>query len=232
MSFNPLLTKWASVPRSLVLLASLVCFTPAQQPTPRTDDPVPAGDTYRIRSGDKLSVKLLYHPELNEPSVVVRPDGFITTSLADEVMARGLTVAELKASLEKAYGEVLLNPVVSINLIEFVAPHIFVGGQVAKPGSYELRAGQTLVQAIFLAGGFTRDANRKLVLHARPIGEGKLKMETFDVSKMLSHSGEPQEVSLEDGDYVFVPDSKVSKISRVIEAFRGVIPGIGIGVRY
>jgi len=232
MRLNPLLNKWPIVPGSLVLLASLVCFTPAQQPTQRTDDPVPVNDTYRIRSGDKLSVKLLYHPELNEPSVIVRPDGFITTSLADEVMARGLTVAELKASLEKAYGEVLLNPVIAINLIEFVAPHIFVGGQVTKPGSYELRAGHTLVQAIFLAGGFTRDANRKLVLHARPIGEGKLKMEIFNVTKMLSHSGEPQEVLLQDGDYVFVPDSKISKISRVIEAFRGVIPGIGIGVRY
>src|SRR5262245_8950290 len=232
MRFKPLLNKWAIVPGSPVLIALLVCFTPAQQPTPRTDDPVPVNDTYRIQSGDKLSVKLLYHPELNEPSVVVRPDGFITTSLADEVMARGLTIAELKASLEKVYGEVLLNPVVSINLIEFVAPHIFVGGQVAKPGSYELRAGHTLVQAIFLAGGFTRDANRKLVLHARPIGEGKLKMEIFNVTKMLSHSGEPQEVLLQDGDYVFVPDSKISKISRVIEAFRGVIPGIGIGVRY
>ncbi len=232
MRFNLLLNRWPSVPGSLVLLASLICFTPAQQPTPRTDDPVPVNDTYRIQSGDKLSLKLLYHPELNEPSVVVRPDGFITTSLADEVMARGLTVAELKASLEKVYGEVLLNPVVSINLIEFVAPHIFVGGQVAKPGSYELRAGQTLVQVIFLAGGFTRDANRKMVLHARLIGEGKMKMATFDVTKMLSDSGAPQEVSLQDGDYVFVPDSKLSKISRIIEAFSGVIPGIGIGVRY
>jgi polysaccharide biosynthesis/export protein len=228
MIFSPLLNKWL-LPGLLVLLASLVCFTPAQQPMPRTDDPIPVNDLYRIRSGDKLSIKFLYHPELNEPSVAVRPDGFITSSMIDEVMARGLTVAELKASLEKEYSEVLLNPVISINLIEFVAPHIFVGGQVAKPGSYELRAGQTLVQAIFLAGGFTREANRKMVLHARPNSEGKLKMETFNVMKMLSDSGARQEVSLQDGDYVFVPDSKISKLSRIIEAFRGVIPGFGIG---
>src|SRR5262247_1963994 len=113
MRFKPLL-KWAIVPGSPVLIALLVCFTPAQQPTPRTDDPVPVNDTYRIQSGDKLSVKLLYHPELNEPSVVVRPDGFITLSVVDEVMARGLTVAELKASIEKACSETLLRPVVSI----------------------------------------------------------------------------------------------------------------------
>ncbi|MCI0393145.1 MAG: polysaccharide export protein [Acidobacteria bacterium] len=241
MRFNPPLTKWPSVLSSFVLLASLVCFTQAQQPTPRAEAPISApssapssapisaNDAYRIRSGDKLSLKFLYQPELNEPSVLVRPDGLINLSMIDEVMARGLTVVELKGSLEKAYSEILLNPVISINLVEFVAPRTFIAGQVAKPGSYELRAGQTLMQVIALAGGFTRDANRKMVLHARPIGEGKLKMATFDVTRMLSDSGAPQEVSLQDGDYVFVPDSKLSKMSRVIEAFRAVIPGIGIG---
>jgi polysaccharide export outer membrane protein len=224
--------KWSILLGPLVLLASLVCLTPAQRPTPKEDVSPSVNDAYRIRSGDKLSVKFLYQPELNELSVVVRPDGFIKLSMIDEVMARGLTVAELTAGLEKAYREILLKPVISINLVEYVAPRIFVGGQVAKPGSYELRAGQTLMQAIVLAGGVTRDANRKTVLHARPIGGDKLKMATFDVTKMLSDSAAPQEVLLQDGDYVFVPDSKLSKVSRIIEAFRAVIPGIGVGIRY
>ena len=225
--------KWSILLGPLVLLASLVCLTPAQQPTPKKEDVSPSGnDAYRIRSGDKISVKFLYQPDLNELSVVVRPDGFINLSMIDEVMARGLTVAELKVGLEKTYSEILLKPVISINLVESVAPRIFVGGQVAKPGSYELRAGQTLMQAIVLAGGFTRDANRKTVLHARPTSGDKLKMKTFDVTQMLSDSAAPQEVLLQDGDYVFVPDSKLSKMSRIIEAFRAVIPGIGVGLRY
>lgn len=215
---------------SLALLVLLVGSGLAQQPAPGADAAPSVNDTYRIRSGDKLSVKFLYHPELNEPSVVVRPDGFITLSMIDEVMARGLTVVELKAAIEKAYSESLLKPVVAINLIEYVAQRVYVGGQVAKPGSYELRAGHTLMQFIILAGGFTRDANRKMVLHARPIGEGKLKMTTFNVAQMLSDSKAVQEVLLQDGDYVFVPDSKLSKMSRVVEAFRAAIPGIGIGI--
>ncbi len=213
-------------------MASLVCFTSAQQPVPEASVSHPVNDTYRIRSGDKLSVKFLYHPELNEPSVVVRPDGFITLSIIDEVMAKGLTVAELKASVEKAYSESLLKPVVSINLIEYVAPRNYVGGQVTKPGRYELREGHTLMQGIILAGGFTREANRKMVLHARPVGESKLKITAFNAMQMLSDSQATQEVLLEDGDYVFVPDSKLSKMSRVIETFRELIPSFGFGVRY
>jgi polysaccharide export outer membrane protein len=224
---------WPPLLCPLALLTLLAGSVFAQQPALGVTTPSPSNNnTYRIRSGDKLSIKFLYHAELDEPAVVVRPDGFITLSIIDEVSAKGLTVAELKAVIEKACSESLLNPVVSINLIEFVAPHIYVGGQVAKPGSYELRAGQTLMQAVILAGGFTREANRKMVLHARPAGEGKLKMTAYNMMQMLSDSATTQEVLLWDGDYVFVQDSKLSKMSRVFEAFRAVIPGIGIGLGY
>jgi len=224
--------KWLTLLSSVAFLALIFNPALAQQSASEAETSPSVNDSYRILSGDKLSIKFLYHPELNEPSVVVRPDGFITLSIVDEVMARGLTIAELKASIEKAYSETLLKPVVSINLIEYVAPHIYVGGQVAKPGRYELRDGRTLVQAIILAGGFTREANRKMVLHARRAGAGELKMTTFNVLQMLSDSKTEPEVLLQNNDYVFVPDSKISKISRLIEAFRAAIPGIGIGLGY
>ena len=232
MIFNLPYHKWPTLLISMAFLVLIFSPALAQQSASEAETSPSVNDSYRILSGDKLSVKFLYHPELNEPSIVVRPDGFITLSVVDEVMARGLTVAELKASIEKACSETLLRPVVSINLIEYVAPHIYVGGQVAKPGRYELRDGRTLVQAIILAGGFTREANRKMVLHARRAGVGKLKMTTFNVMQMLSDSKTAQEVLLQNDDYVFVPDSKVSKISRLIEAFRAAIPGIGIGLGY
>lgn len=237
--------KWPHLLGILALLALPASPVFAQQPVTNAEASPSVNDGYRIRGGDKLSIKFLYQPELNEPAIVVRPDGFIALSMIDEVMAKGLTVAELKSSIEKAYSESLRSPVVSINLVEFVAPRIYVGGQVAKPGSYELRAGQTLMQAIILAGGFTRDANRKMVLHARPdgaaatdgaagangsTGGSKLKTATFDAMRMLDNSVTAQDVSLQDGDYVFVPDSKLSKMSRILEAFRAAIPGIGIGM--
>ena len=224
--------KWLTLLSSVAFLVLIFSPALAQQSASEAETSPSVNDSYRILSGDKLSIKFLYHPELNEPSVVVRPDGFITLLIVDEVMARGLTVAELKSSIEKAYSETLLKPVVSINLIEYVAPHIYVGGQVAKPGRYELRDGRTLVQAIILAGGFTREANRKMVLHARRAGAGELKMTTFNVLQMLSDSKTEPEALLQNNDYVFVPDSKISKISRLIEAFRAAIPGVGIGLGY
>jgi len=212
---------------SLVILLLLAGVGFTQQQGAASEQPRPEG-AYRIRKGDKLSIRFLYQPELNEPSAVVRPDGMISLQMVDEVKAEGLTAAELKAKLEKAYGETLLNPVISVTVLEFIAQRVFVGGQVTKPGSYDLRNGETVLQAVILAGGFTREAHRKMVLHARPVGDRELKVTVVDVTKLVAHSGGDREFVLQDGDYVYVPDSKLSKLTRVIDAFRFAVPGFSI----
>jgi protein involved in polysaccharide export with SLBB domain len=224
-------------------LGSLFCLAvlllPAQVEAQILPPPVPARSAsaapapqpspdYRIRKGDKLSVKFLYQPELSDASIVVRPDGKISLPMVEELVADGLTVKELKTALEKAYREVLLDPEIIVNLVEFVAPRVFVGGQVTKPGSLELRSVQTLLQAIILAGGFTPEAHRKYVLHARPVGERELKVVAVDVTKLLKTGNNQQEIILQDGDYVFVPDSKLSKFAAIVNAFRAIVPGYGI----
>jgi len=179
---------------------------------------------YRIHQGDKLSVKFFYQPELNEVSLVVRPDGFISLQMIDDLQVEGLTVAELKNRVEKEYAEILLEPIISVTILEFVAPRVYIGGQINKPGRYDLRDGQTLVQMIFLAGGFTRDANLKLVVRARPDGKGGWQYQSANVSKILNRKGTEQDLMLEDGDYIFVPESRISQINKAVEGFRGLLP--------
>jgi protein involved in polysaccharide export with SLBB domain len=180
---------------------------------------------YRIQPGDKLSIKFFSNPELNEPAMLVRPDGFISPQIIDELRAAGRTVAELKAELERAYNETLLTPIITVAIVEFVPPRVFVGGQVGKPGRYDLREARTLVQAIFLAGGFTNDAHRTMVVHARPDGKGDWLIRTANVLKMMDPKGTERDVALKDGDFIFVPDSKISQINKAVDAFRGILPG-------
>jgi protein involved in polysaccharide export with SLBB domain len=179
---------------------------------------------YRIRQGDKLSVKFLHHPELNETSLVVRPDGFISVQMIEDVQAAGFTISELKTHLEKGYSEILLQPIITVTLLEFVAPRVYIGGQVTKPGRYDLRDGHTLVQVIFLAGGFTRDANRKMVIRARPDGKGDWQIQSANVMKILSQKEDEKDLMLQDGDYIFIPESRISQLNKAIEGFRGILP--------
>ncbi len=218
-----------------VLLALIILFSGglwsgalvAQQPEndPARANQRPRNAGYRIRKGDKVGVKFLYQPELNEPSVIVRPDGYISLQMVDDLRAEGLTVTELRKAIEAAYSEQLLKPEISVSLVEFVAPRVFVGGQVQKPGSYELRAAATVLQAVIVAGGFTKEAHRKMVLHARPVGDHELKITVIDLKQLLAQNGSGAESLLQDGDYVFIPDSKLSKLREAMESFRFAMPG-------
>ncbi len=183
-----------------------------------------APSLYKIQPGDKLSIKFFSNPEFNEASIVVRPDGFINPQLISELRAGGRTVSELKAELEHQYNEILLTPMITVSVIDFVSPRIFVGGQINKPGKYDLREATTLVQAIFLAGGFTRDARRSMVIMARPDGKGNWTIRNANVMNILNQKGAEKDLQLQDGDFVFVPDSKISQFNKAVETLRGLLP--------
>lgn len=220
------MNRWVSKsPLALVYICFLATVGAIAQGPPAQSQ-ASAPEAYRIQKGDKLSLKFFSHPDLNEPSMVVRPDGLISPQIIHEIRAEGKTVAGLRKELERAYAEVLLDPIITVTVIEFVTPRIFVGGQIGKPGRYEMREAKTLVQAIFVAGGFTADAHRRMVIHARPDGRGDWQIQTVDVLKVLERKGPARDIALQDGDYVFVPESRLSQVTKAVEAFRGFLPRI------
>ncbi len=205
----------------LLVCSAAVSGVLGQNSTADADHPAAS---YRINPGDKLNIKFFANSELNESGILVRPDGVINPQLIGEVKAAGRTVSELKAQLEKEYNEILLSPMITVSIVDLVQPRVFVGGQINKPGRYELREAKTLMQSIFLAGGFTRDARRTMVIHARPDGKGDWIITTADVMKLIEGKSDKLDVSLRDGDYVFVPDSRISQFNKAVEAFRGLMP--------
>lgn len=183
-----------------------------------------APEAYRLKAGDKISIRFLNHPELSEPQLVIRPDGMISLQMIDDLKADGKTAEELKKSIYKAYEEILLNPSISVNVVEFLPPAVFIGGQVGRPGKYFLRDGNTLVKVIFMAGGFTKDANRRMVLYARADGNGKWTVREVNVLKLIEKLADAPDVVLNDGDYIFIPDSKLSKFNKAVEGFQSLFP--------
>ena len=52
---------------------------------------------------------------------------------------QGMTVPEIVVALKKAYTKVLRDPIIDVDLVDFQRPFFIAGGQVGKPGQYELR---------------------------------------------------------------------------------------------
>jgi protein involved in polysaccharide export with SLBB domain len=80
------------------------------------------------------------------------------------------------------------------------APHVSVLGMVEKAGDTTLQTRPTLLNALYEAGGPNRFAD---LAHVKITHEGRT--QSFDVSR-LAHGDLSQNVSVEDGDVVFVPE--------------------------
>jgi protein involved in polysaccharide export with SLBB domain len=79
-------------------------------------------------------------------------------------------------------------------------------GQVKDPGSYGFKERLTLVQAISLAGGLTAVASRRKVKLIRETANGR---ETFEIDLRRILDSKQEDLPLEPGDVVFVPESPI-----------------------
>jgi len=187
---------------------------------------------YRIQPGDLLDIKLFYNPELNE-QLTVRPDGKITLQLVNDVLAAGLTPAELTSVLTKAYSSELRNPKVAVILRTSVADKVYVDGEVNRAGLIPLVGPMTVLQSISQAGGMKETARSGEVILLRKTEDNKMTPYRINLVDALSGGADTRDVYLKPNDIVFVPKSTISNINTWVDLYiRRNIPiplGLSIG---
>ena len=218
---------------ALVALACHAIPLPQSSPAPSLPEPSPP-DEYRLQIGDRLSIAFFYDPQLDE-EVVIRPDGRIALPLVGEIMAAGLTPAQLRRGLIEAYTGTLRQPEPTIVVREFGGNRIYVGGEVARPGAIELTGRMTALQAIFAAGGYTRSAELETVVVLRSDGSRRPLFFTTNLVDSLEGQGDT-DVWLEPRDMVFVPKAWIGHLNDFVDLyFDELVPAsryIGIGFSY
>jgi len=170
---------------------------------------------YRLRPSDVIEVTFTVAPEFNQ-LLTVQPDGYVTLKDAGAVTAQGLTVQEFSEAVQKAYSGYLHDPQAAVALKEFEHPYFIVGGEVGKPGKYELRSDTTAAEAVQIAGGFTEQAKHSQVVVFRRVNDNLVETRLLNLKKMLKQSGLKEDLHLQPGDMVFVPQNAISKISRFL----------------
>jgi polysaccharide export outer membrane protein len=156
---------------------------------------------YRLGPGDKLRVEVYKDAQLSQ-SLQVRPDGRITLPLVGDVQASGVTPIELRDRIATALREYVTNPVVTVIVVETIAPLVYVMGEVNNPGSIELHGPISALQALAMAGGFKDFANTKNIKVMRRTNRG-VQTIAFNYKDALRGEGTP--MMLQPGDTVIVP---------------------------
>lgn len=196
--------RWSAIGLAILALGLEGCMAdaPLEEPDPKVEIP------YLIGPGDTLNVAVWRHPDLST-TVPVRPDGKISTPLAEDMQASGLTAAQLARNIENVLAKYIQNPVVTVIITNFVGPYgqqVRVIGEAAKPQALPYRQNMTLLDVMIAVGGITDFAagNRASIL--RTIG-GKSQQFRVRLTDLVKGGDLSANVLMRPGDVVIVPQS-------------------------
>jgi len=170
---------------------------------------------YRLRSSDVVEISFTVAPEFNQ-ALTVQPDGYVMLKDAGMLAVEGLNLQEFGEAVQKAYQGYLHDPQVAVLLKDFEHPYFIVGGEVGKPGKYELRSDTTVGEAVQIAGGLTPQAKHSQVVLFRRVNDDLVETRLLNLKKMLKERSLGEDAHLRPGDMVFVPQNTISKIDRYL----------------
>jgi polysaccharide export outer membrane protein len=164
-------------------------------------------ENYRLAANDLLDVRVYDEPDL-AAQVRLAGDGTAIFPLIGSVSLRGKTIPQATAILRERYmAGYLVNPQVSLFIQAYAKRSFTVLGQVQKPGSYEIVGDEaiSLLQAVGMAGGFTRIADPGNITVRRMDG-GQEQVTRFNGRRMAKGNPSPDCV-VKPGDVITIGES-------------------------
>jgi polysaccharide biosynthesis/export protein VpsN len=185
------------------VISAIALAACAGRPRSRINLPPPVEST-TIGVGDAFALTIVGEDKLPK-EFRVAPDGTVDLPYIHRVQVTGLEPQEVVDLVRKKLieADVLRDPSVAIDVKEYNSKRVVVLGQVAKPGSFPLTPGFTLIQAISQAGGFSAIANRDRINLTRKSG-GQLRTIILSVDAITD--GSLPDIPLQSGDTIFVTE--------------------------
>lgn len=209
-SETPQMMQLTSTVLSFALLATPLALQAGQaarpapsRPAAPTVPPAPVLEAdYRIGPEDVLNIVVLGHPDYTR-IVPVRPDGRISLPAVNDVVAAGLTPAELRIELTNSFAKFINSEGLEVSVIvtEVHSLKVSVQGNVRTPLRFELRSKATVLDALAMAGGFTDYAKRDQIIVRRADGT----VLRFNYDRFLEKPDTADMIVLRGGDNVIVP---------------------------
>lgn len=226
MRKRKILSRWANiggVMAAVLLLAA--CAKPEGGGLPAStayssQTASPEAYSYQIGPGDQLQIFVWRNPEVSQ-TIVVRPDGKITTPLVEDLQASGKTPNQLARDLEKALETYIRQPIVTVIVAGGIGPYseqIRVVGQVTSQSSttttqtagpraqaIAYRQKMTLLDVMVAVGGLNEfaDGNRTKIVR---VVDGKQQEYQVRLNDLLNGDISAN-VDMLPGDILIVPES-------------------------
>jgi polysaccharide export outer membrane protein len=163
---------------------------------------------YILQPRDLIKVEVFQELDM-ERQVRLTQDSTVTLPLIGTVSLQGKTIQQAQDLIRQLYDrDYLVNPQINVIVLEYAKHDVKVLGQVDKAGAIEIPSDKPLklLDAIALAGGFTRLADRKHVTLTRTNGEGKPTTTEINADDIIQSRNSSDAWTLKEGDVIFVPE--------------------------
>lgn len=174
----------------------------------------PPSSEYLVGPGDVLYINVQGKPDLGSPNIAasgssrvagsrVDGNGAIHLPLIGTVSVSGLSIPLIQELLAEKFVPFLNQPWVVVEIVEYRSKPVYLLGQFRNAGAFYMDRPYTAVQGISLAGGLLDTANLR---RARLIRDNRT--QPVDLYAVLEQGDVAQNVWLQAGDTLFVPDDK------------------------
>ncbi len=199
---------------------------------------LPVGPDYVVGPGDSLSLNLWGGVSQRLFRTVDR-EGRLILPEAGPVLVSGLTLGAVQEEVQRALRTQFRNISADVSLLRLRTVRVYVVGEVASPGAYDISSLSTPLNALFAAGGVTSLGSLRRLEHYR----GKQLIEQVDAYDLLLHGIRGDIQRIENGDSLRVPPlgpcvtvdgmvrrpatyelSKEKNLGQLVELAGGILP--------
>jgi len=164
-------------------------------------DGVQVNQEYVIGTGDELQVRGWGMVDIDVSATVDR-SGAIFIPRVGSIKVSGVQYKDLQGYLKKAISKIYTNFDLTASIAQTRAVQVYVVGHAVRPGTYTLNSMSTLLNALFTSGGPDATGSMRNIQLKR----GKDTVTTFDLYDMLVKGDKSHDVTLRDGDVIYIPE--------------------------
>lgn len=167
-------------------------FSPLSQGQVNGDYVLGPGDELQIRGWGMVDIDL---------TVNVDRQGTVYLPRVGSIKVAGVRYRDLQAYLKKEVNRVFTNFDLTVSVGQTRALQVYVVGNVSRPGTYTLNSMSTVLNALFFSGGPSAIGSMRDV----QVKRGGSVLTHFDLYDVLVNGDKSKDMSLQDGDVIFVP---------------------------
>jgi len=167
-----------------------------------------SGYEYLVGAHDTLQIFVWRNPDISG-SFIVRPDGKITTSLAEDLVVAGKTPTQIARMLEGVLAKYLRDPIVTVTVSGFVGPfseQVRVIGEATNPKSINYSKNMTLLEVMIQVGGLTTFADGDSASVIRVIA-GEQNQYALRLDDLVRYGDMSANIDILPGDIIIIPET-------------------------